>query len=264
MITKLRGVTIDRVDGWPVTLAAYDRIPAGPGSRAARIVCDYDIPPHQYAGVNKSLRQRGQLFTLPVDSSDTSKYSVAKFAQRHKDYAIAAQPEDRIEVNEVNGPWCGPKAATKAAAGLYIAQEHGVGTHLTLYFEGTDVESVWRWLDSHKDVADAKPTSVGFSYYPRQGDGHMGQADWEAAFAELGQRFPASLLNLSEVGDERFDENDEPVPSPPELTRTIMAVYLRTAFVSHPRYEGFAGWWSFVTECARGEFMADLIEGFSR
>lgn len=229
------------------------------------MVCDAEVPAYQYSGAIKSLRQRGTVFILPVDSSATAEYSMAKYQRRYEEYAKAAQPEDRIEVNEVNGSWCGPRSASKAAGGIDVAQEHGVGSHLTLYFEGTDVESVWRWLDSHKDVAHAQPTSVGFSYYPQQGDGGNGlMPNWEAAFAELGQRFPGSLLNLSEVGDESFDENDKPIPATPGQTRALMGGYLGAGFVSHPRYEGFAGWWSFVTECARGQFMTDLIEGFSR
>lgn len=253
----MNGVTIDRIDDFQKTLDAYDKIP---GQRAARLVCDRGLGPIHYQDFARRLRPRGKLVMLPVDSFATRLYDLADYKQRYQKYALAMTPSDILEVNEVNGDWCGKHSAEKAQAGIEAAQARGLQSLLTLYLEGTDLSSLWKWLDwNYAKVGNA--TIVGLSYYPRQQSPNVNA--WKPIFDELGMRFPRARLVLSEVGPEKYDDNDKPVPATDQETEAVINGYCGI-HVAHPRYDGGCFYWDFVRDMVAGKFLPQLVRAYSR
>lgn len=263
----LLGATIDRVDKAELTARACARLP---GNRIFRIVNDRGMSPANYSYLANKLRPLGNILWLPCDSTMTKQISTPELKSRYRNYARQSKPGEIIEVNEVNGPWAGKKSFEKAVTGIEVAREFKRDALLTLYFEGGDFSDVWRWLDENPDKEGSRQsrlqaaTHVGVSYYPRQRN-PIWAKDWWMVFSELGNRFPNARLMFSEIGDEKYDEDDEPVPASTHDTMDII-LYARDialALKDKPRFDGGFFWWSFVQEMARGMFNTEYCEAFS-
>jgi hypothetical protein len=251
----VNGVTIDDVTDISSVLKAYDQIP---GQRLARVVCDAGLEPSYYYYAFGQLRRpafSSQLICLPVDSSDTDKYRMAGYSDRYWSFAKALHPGDWLEVNEVNGSWCGPDSLAKASRGIGIANGLGLISLCTLYGEADssgDLTDLWYWLDRNAGLLSG-PSVVGISFYPRQSPYLV--KDWDAVFAKLGDYFPSSRLIFSELGDDGDTEASA------EVTREVISQFVGKK-VSHPRFVGGYLYWDFVEQMAKGPFLPDLLKAY--
>jgi hypothetical protein len=247
------GVTIDRLDDFKATIAAFDKLPK---PSIAGFVCDKGEPYSTYAG---PLSLLGPSVILPVDSSDTASYSLSDYHYRYLDYVLpaAVNGDHTFEVNEINGDWCGPLSAQKAGMAVKTILYSGHEALATLYLEGQDTASLYRWLDANS-ISALLPSCqyIGLSYYPREStDAPL--TNFDSVFKELGDRFPNASLMFSELGAEGLTE-----PTDAEI-KSIIRTYCSLQ-VNHPRFIGGYFWWDFVTQMAEGPYLPDLIAAFSR
>jgi hypothetical protein len=245
------GVTVDDISEAKKTLHAIQKLPE---SRQVRVVLDKDMWMDHYADFLYRLDSVvDKTILLPVDSSDTAGYTVADFVARYHRWCVDSSPSDIVELNEVNGDWCGPDSSEKTGKALQVIRNSGRQSLLTLYQEGSSLEPIAKWCA--ENVFSINPTHVGISYYPRQGDG---DPDFELLFQFLAKAFPASRLRFSEIGTEYFDEHNKSVPATPATVREIISKYYGMK-ISGSRFDGFYGWWDFVEQMVNGPYMPDLL-----
>ena len=154
---RLWGVTLDDVTHARTLATSLHRLPE---RTMARVVFDPGMPPSSYAGALRQLHPVADVMGQPVDSSETTSYSVARYRSRFSAY-VAAFPHavDVWEVgNEVNGEWAGRPGdvVAKTMAGFRVATAAGKPTALTLYYNPGCAEDAAHRMFPHAsaDAAD--------------------------------------------------------------------------------------------------------------
>lgn len=236
----LYGVTIDSIEELRPTLEALGSLSQQP---TARVVFDEYVPAGAYTAALRRIHAVSYVMGELVDSSAMSRYSVAQYADRAREYLSSVGSfVDIWEIgNEVNGEWSGDPAdvVAKITQAFHIAKQHGARTALTLYYN----EECWRypweeiftWAE-HRLSASLKNRLdyVLISYY--EDDCNQLQPDWPVVFQRLGGMFPNSKLGFGEVGT---------------IVNRHKHAYIQRYYglrLDHPAFIGGYFWWHFVQD----------------
>ncbi len=246
---RLWGVTLDDVTHARALATSLHRLPE---RTMARVVFDPGLPPSSYAGALRQLHPVADVMGQPVDSSETTSYSVARYRSRFAAY-VAAFPHavDVWEVgNEVNGEWTGRPGdvVAKTMAGFRVATAAGKPTALTLYYNPGCAEDaahrMFTWARHRLPrTLRTKPTYVLISYYPSDCHGYWPTAaGWQRVFDRLHRLFPHSRLGFGEAGTTRR--------SVTQARRAALLHRYDRVRVRGDRFVGGGFWWSFAEDGA--------------
>jgi hypothetical protein len=243
------GVTLDDVTH---SRALARSLRALPERATARVVFDQGRKPSTYAGALRRIHPVAAVMGQPVDSSETTSYSVAQYRSRFAAY-VAAFPHavDIWEIgNEVNGEWTGRPAdvVAKTLAGYRLAAAAGKPTALTLYYNpGCADDAAHRMFTWARTRLPAtlrnKPGYVLISYYPSDcNDYWPSPARWQQVFDRLHGLFPHSRLGFGEAGTTKR--------SVTQARRAALLHRYDRVDVRGDRFVGGGFWWSFSEDGA--------------
>ena len=208
------------------------------------------MKPRSYAAALRRIHPVADVMGQPVDSSETTSYSVAAYRARYASY-VAAFPKavDVWEIgNEVNGEWTGRPARVVAktlAAYRVVTAAHRL-TALTLYYNpGCADDAAHRMLTWAREQLPPAlrngPTYVLISYYPGDcNDFWPTPAGWQRVFDRLHALFPHSRLGFGEAGTTRS--------SATQAQRARLLHRYDRVRIRGDAYVGGGFWWTFAED----------------
>jgi hypothetical protein len=247
----LYGVTVDDVARATTIAASFRQLPRKP---AARIYFDVTEPASYYQGAVTRLHPDAYLLGEPLDSSDETSISLARYKQRVSSYLAALGSQiDLWEIgNEVNGNWTGPypKVSAKLTAAYQEVAARGGHTALTLYYNagcGDGPGELGPLAFSRQYVPAAVRAGLQYvfiSYY--EADCRRirpSAATWTAFFRDLHALYPDARLGFGEIG------LHDAVTSRTVTAAKSLISYYYALRVPLPYYVGGYFWWFFAEDC---------------
>jgi hypothetical protein len=228
------------------TASQVAALAALPRRIALRVVLDQGTTPADYVDSVRKLAAVADVMALPLDSSDMAKLDAAQAGTRARDYMQAlgdAAPVWEVG-NEVNGDWVGTDPVGKIAAMFDAARAWGKKTAVTFYYENpaTPGHDMLPWIDANIPAGHRLRTGLDYvlvSYYEDQNGGHqLTQAEIDAMFAGLAQRFPNAKVGFGEYGWGKKVPTDA-------ATRAALIGRFQSYTSSEPAFVGGGFYWHF-------------------
>ncbi len=244
-VTLIAGVTTDNPS--VRTADQMDALASLSRRVMARVVLDVGTPPSDYLASIAEIAKAAEVMAEPLDSSEMPRLSVAGVRTRIEQFiAILGDRVAAWEVgNEINGNWVGADPVAKVEAMFDAARSAGRRTALTLYYENpaTPGFDMLPWIDLHIPAGHRLRSGLDYvfvSYYEDQNAGRrLTQAELDAIFGGLAQRFPNAKVGFGEFGW------GDAIPSSDSARAEMIRRFYGYRVPTVPSYVGGGFYWHF-------------------